>query len=92
MNTEDGTFDIEILPAFELDKGEEQDARTCNEAIEYFVGDKPNNICGYYSCCTLKKTAITITICLNQDITATGKCSESICRKLGSIAGSPRTY
>ncbi|GAK19386.1 LOW QUALITY PROTEIN: lipid A biosynthesis (KDO) 2-lipid IVA acyltransferase [Vibrio sp. JCM 19053] len=42
MNTEDGTFDIEILPAFELDKGEEQDARTCNEAIEYFVGDKPN--------------------------------------------------
>ncbi|MGU3842342.1 LpxL/LpxP family acyltransferase, partial [Vibrio diabolicus] len=41
MNTEDGTFDIEILPAFELDKGEEQDARTCNEAIEYFVGDKP---------------------------------------------------
>ena len=41
MNTEDGTFDIEILPAFELDRGEEQDARTCNEAIEYFVGDKP---------------------------------------------------
>ncbi len=41
MNTEDGTFDIEILPAFELDKGEEQDARTCNEAIEYFVGSKP---------------------------------------------------
>ncbi len=41
MNTEEGTFDIEILPAFELDKGEEQDARTCNEAIEYFVGSKP---------------------------------------------------
>ena len=33
--TEDGTFDIEVLPAFELDKGEEQDARTCNQAIEY---------------------------------------------------------
>ncbi|MDH6027909.1 lauroyl-Kdo(2)-lipid IV(A) myristoyltransferase [Vibrio splendidus] len=41
MNTEDGSFNIEILPAFELDKGEEQDARTCNQAIEYFVGDKP---------------------------------------------------
>ncbi|MCR9940794.1 MULTISPECIES: lauroyl-Kdo(2)-lipid IV(A) myristoyltransferase [Vibrio harveyi group] len=41
MNTEDGTFDIEILPAFELDKGEEQDARTCNQAIEYFVANKP---------------------------------------------------
>lgn len=40
MNTEDGTFDIEILPAFELDKGEEQDARTCNQAIEYFVANK----------------------------------------------------
>ncbi|WP_390905108.1 lauroyl-Kdo(2)-lipid IV(A) myristoyltransferase [Vibrio fortis] len=41
MNTEDGSFDIEILPAFELDKGEEQDARTSNQAIEYFVKDKP---------------------------------------------------
>ncbi|PFG45494.1 lauroyl-KDO2-lipid IV(A) myristoyltransferase [Vibrio sp. ES.051] len=40
-NTEDGTFDIEILPAFDLGKSEEQDARTCNEAIEYFVGQKP---------------------------------------------------
>lgn len=41
MSTEDGSFDIEILPAFELDKGEEQDARTSNQAIEYFVKDKP---------------------------------------------------
>lgn len=41
MNTEDGTFTIEILPAFELNKGEEQDARTTNQAIEYFVKHKP---------------------------------------------------
>jgi lauroyl-KDO2-lipid IV(A) myristoyltransferase len=41
INGETGQFDIEILPAFELDKGEEQDARTCNQAIEYFVKDKP---------------------------------------------------
>ncbi|AUI85111.1 lipid A biosynthesis (KDO)2-(lauroyl)-lipid IVA acyltransferase [Vibrio azureus] len=41
INSEDGSFDIEILPAFELDKGEEQDARTCNQAIEYFVASKP---------------------------------------------------
>ncbi|ENM3911939.1 lauroyl-Kdo(2)-lipid IV(A) myristoyltransferase [Vibrio cholerae] len=41
MNTEDGTFTIEILPAFELNKGEEQDARTTNQTIEYFVEHKP---------------------------------------------------
>lgn len=41
MNLEDGTFDIEILPAIELNQGEEQDALACNQAIEYFVGNKP---------------------------------------------------
>ncbi|ALM72141.1 lauroyl-Kdo(2)-lipid IV(A) myristoyltransferase [Vibrio vulnificus] len=41
MNTEDGTFDIEILPAIELNKGEEHDARICNQAIEFFVESKP---------------------------------------------------
>lgn len=41
MNLEDGTFDIEILPTIELNQGEEQDALACNQAIEYFVGNKP---------------------------------------------------
>ncbi|MGL6260685.1 lauroyl-Kdo(2)-lipid IV(A) myristoyltransferase [Vibrio sp. WXL210] len=42
IDGETGQFDIEILPAFELNQGDEQDARACNEAIEYFVQDKPH--------------------------------------------------
>lgn len=42
IDGETGQFDIEILPAFELNQSDEQDARACNEAIEYFVHDKPH--------------------------------------------------
>ncbi|MGR5340805.1 lauroyl-Kdo(2)-lipid IV(A) myristoyltransferase [Vibrio astriarenae] len=41
IDGETGQYDIEILPAFELNQGEEADARTCNQAIEYFTQDKP---------------------------------------------------
>lgn len=41
MNTENGTFEVEILPALNLGKGEEYDARACNQVIEYFVAPNP---------------------------------------------------